>query len=208
MNRPWVGPPRWFSPRSVVDQRQELRMAVTPERRVQFRSAFLLQCRSGRITHHARHVTVEFRVPRTVDLPHPPAPMGAAQPWRQLLIYRLSLPAQKSLANGSTSAISKVMLRRSDRRTFIKAISGAVCASPFMLAAQSAAGGQAQLLTPLRFVVASDGHFGQPDTNYEKFHEEMMEWLNEEHRGKGLDFVVFNGDLIHNEPRLLPQVRE
>lgn len=133
-----------------------------------------LQCRSGRITHHARHVTVEFRVPRTVDLPHPPAPMGAAQPWRQLLIYRLSLPAQKSLANGSTSAISKVMPRRSDRRTFIKAISGAVCASPFMLAAQSAAGGRAQLLTPLRFVVASDGHFGQPDTNYEKFHEEMM----------------------------------
>lgn len=62
--------------------------------------------------------------------------------------------------------------------------------------------------SPLRFAVASDGHFGQANTNYVRFHEEMMAWLNDEHRSKGLDFVVFNGDLIHNEPRLLPQVRE
>ncbi len=77
-----------------------------------------------------------------------------------------------------------------------------------MLAGQSGPGVQAQRATPLRFAVASDGHFGQADTNYEKFHAEMMEWLNEEYRGKGLDFVVFNGDLIHNEPQFLPQVRE
>jgi len=55
--------------------------------------------------------------------------------------------------------------------------------------------------------VASDGHFGQEETNYEKFHEEMMEWLNEENKGKGLDFVIFNGDLIHNEPKFLPEVK-
>ena len=36
----------------------------------------------------------------------------------------------------------------------------------------------------------------------------MMGWLNEEVNGKGLDFVVFNGDLIHDNPEFLPQVKQ
>ncbi|MDW7692624.1 metallophosphoesterase [Flammeovirgaceae bacterium SG7u.111] len=59
----------------------------------------------------------------------------------------------------------------------------------------------------LRFAIASDGHYGQPDTPYEMYHNEMMAWLNEEAGAKGLDFVVFNGDLIHDEPKFLPEVK-
>jgi len=60
----------------------------------------------------------------------------------------------------------------------------------------------------LRFAIASDGHFGQPETDFEMFHKEMIGWLNDEADSKGLDFVVFNGDLIHNDPALLPQVKQ
>ena len=59
----------------------------------------------------------------------------------------------------------------------------------------------------LRFGIASDGHFGQEDTNYRRFHNELVGWINDEHAGKGLDFMVFNGDLVHNNPDLLPELK-
>ena len=55
----------------------------------------------------------------------------------------------------------------------------------------------------LRFAVASDGHYGQPNTDFEQFHSDVIRWLNQERLQKGLDFVIFNGDLIHDEPTLL-----
>jgi predicted MPP superfamily phosphohydrolase len=59
-----------------------------------------------------------------------------------------------------------------------------------------------------RFAVASDGHFGQPETDFVRFHNEITEWLNFEAEGRGLDFVVLNGDLIHDKPEFLPSVKE
>jgi len=56
----------------------------------------------------------------------------------------------------------------------------------------------------LRFIVASDGHFGQPDTDYTSTHSKLMESINAEEQ---VDFVVFNGDLIHDDPAFLPQVK-
>ncbi|WP_228527807.1 metallophosphoesterase family protein [Pararhodonellum marinum] len=56
----------------------------------------------------------------------------------------------------------------------------------------------------LKIIVASDGHFGQPDTDYVKMHEEFIKDVN---GLKGIDLVVFNGDLIHDEPALIPQVK-
>lgn len=58
-----------------------------------------------------------------------------------------------------------------------------------------------------RFAIASDGHFGQPETDYENFHNEMMTWLNLEHKASPLSFCIFNGDLIHDDPGLLPNVK-
>lgn len=60
----------------------------------------------------------------------------------------------------------------------------------------------------LRFAIASDGHFGQPGTDFKRHHAELIQWLNLEAKGKGLDFVIFNGDLIHDQPEFLPLVKE
>ena len=59
-----------------------------------------------------------------------------------------------------------------------------------------------------RFVIASDGHFGQAGTPFQLYHDEMMSWLNEEHRKHALDFTLFNGDLIHDDPSFLSSVKE
>lgn len=56
----------------------------------------------------------------------------------------------------------------------------------------------------LKFITASDGHWGQPNTDYEGSHRQLIEAVNSE---KDVDFVVLNGDLIHDKPSLLPEVR-
>jgi predicted MPP superfamily phosphohydrolase len=59
--------------------------------------------------------------------------------------------------------------------------------------------------TRLKFITASDGHFGQPDTDYQTSHRNLIEAI---HREENVDFVVFNGDLIHDEPKWMPEVRK
>jgi DNA repair exonuclease SbcCD nuclease subunit len=55
----------------------------------------------------------------------------------------------------------------------------------------------------LRIIVASDGHYGEANTDFKTFHADFTKWVNHESLQKGVDFVVFNGDLIHNDPTLL-----
>jgi predicted phosphodiesterase len=55
----------------------------------------------------------------------------------------------------------------------------------------------------LRFIVASDGHYGQPGTEFKTFHSDLVGWVNREKLQKGVDFLFFNGDLIHDDPTLL-----
>ncbi len=59
-----------------------------------------------------------------------------------------------------------------------------------------------------RFAIASDGHYGQPGTDYEAMHDEMLTWLNAEKRGRGVDFTVINGDLFHDDPSMLPVIKK
>ena len=56
----------------------------------------------------------------------------------------------------------------------------------------------------LRFAIASDGHYGQPDTQYDIYHDEMRSWINEEHSIRSVDFAMINGDLFHNDISFLP----
>jgi 3',5'-cyclic AMP phosphodiesterase CpdA len=60
----------------------------------------------------------------------------------------------------------------------------------------------------LRFAIASDGHYGQPGTAYKKDHENMIQWLNEAHQINPLNFVIINGDLVHDQPELLKEVKK
>jgi predicted phosphodiesterase len=57
----------------------------------------------------------------------------------------------------------------------------------------------------LKFIVASDGHYGQPNTDFEKSHKALIEAI---HLEGNVDFVVFNGDLIHDEPKWMPEVKK
>jgi predicted phosphodiesterase len=60
----------------------------------------------------------------------------------------------------------------------------------------------------LRFAVASDLHYGQPKTPFEKMADEMVEWINAEKRTKRLDALFLNGDLTHDSPPALLTLRD
>jgi len=60
----------------------------------------------------------------------------------------------------------------------------------------------------LRFALASDGHYGQPDTDFDGFYSNLISWLSKEHQQNHLDFVIINGDLVHDRPDLLRKVKQ
>jgi 3',5'-cyclic AMP phosphodiesterase CpdA len=59
----------------------------------------------------------------------------------------------------------------------------------------------------LRFAIASDGHYGQPDTDYKQDHANMVRWLNEAHSVNPLNLIIINGDLVNDRPDLLAEVK-
>ena len=56
----------------------------------------------------------------------------------------------------------------------------------------------------LRFVVASDGHYGQPNTEYENYFATVVSRINEEHKKNPFSFCVINGDIIHDDKTHFP----
>jgi 3',5'-cyclic AMP phosphodiesterase CpdA len=59
----------------------------------------------------------------------------------------------------------------------------------------------------LRFALASDIHYGQQGTPFEENTANLIKWLNDDHAKNHLDMVVVNGDLVHNRPDLLPEIK-
>lgn len=55
-----------------------------------------------------------------------------------------------------------------------------------------------------RFYVASDGHYGQPKTTFREYHDVIIKKMNKYHSSFPAEFVVLNGDVIHNEKEFLP----
>ncbi|MDI1322243.1 MAG: metallophosphoesterase [Algoriphagus sp.] len=91
-----------------------------------------------------------------------------------------------------------------NRRPFLRKISfltSAITAVPLMSFGKMSF----QKATQLKIITASDGHFGQPNTNFETSHRNLIEAINKE---ENVDFVVFNGDLIHDEPKWMPEVKK
>jgi predicted MPP superfamily phosphohydrolase len=60
----------------------------------------------------------------------------------------------------------------------------------------------------LRFAVASDGHYGQKDTAYEKYFSEVVESINRQHKERAFDFCMINGDIIHDDKKLYPAAKQ
>jgi len=98
-----------------------------------------------------------------------------------------------------------------DRRRFLKlALTGAVCIGAGNTIKTFANGAfilPAKDKIKLRIVIASDGHFGQPETKYEADHAEMVSWINAEHAARGADFAFINGDLFHNDISFIEPVK-
>ena len=89
------------------------------------------------------------------------------------------------------------------RRPFLQKI-GALSVGLISLPFLSYSTTQLPKATRLKFITASDGHWGQPNTDFALSHQNL---INAIHREKGVDFVVFNGDLIHDTPSFLPEVK-
>lgn len=96
------------------------------------------------------------------------------------------------------------------RREFIKGISSAslILLGGGIEQLSPAAAAAMRKGTSLRFVVASDGHYGQPETSFELFHETFIEHVTEFHAGNPLDFCVINGDIIHDNKDYLTTAKK
>lgn len=95
------------------------------------------------------------------------------------------------------------------RRAFVKNLS---FASAFLLSGQVSYLSAAEVAglrkkTILRFAVASDLHYGQPDTPFDKMTTDMVAHINHFHASTPLDFCVLNGDIIHDDRTFLPKVK-
>ena len=86
------------------------------------------------------------------------------------------------------------------RREFIKGISSAslVLLGGSVIKLSPAEAASLRKGSALRFVVASDGHYGQPDTEYDSFQETLIRHVTEFHTNNPLNFCVINGDIIHD----------
>lgn len=56
----------------------------------------------------------------------------------------------------------------------------------------------------LRFIVASDAHYGQPDTPFAEMAETFVQKANVLHKNLRCDFCVLNGDIIHDKAEFMP----
>ncbi|MET0571271.1 MAG: metallophosphoesterase [Pedobacter agri] len=97
----------------------------------------------------------------------------------------------------------------SSRRNFIKGTVSSLLVAGISTSADALILDQAAVNAPvkLRFAIASDGHYGQPGTEYKKDHENMIGWLNQAHEKTPFDLVIINGDLVHDRPELLKEVK-
>lgn len=93
-----------------------------------------------------------------------------------------------------------------NRRIFIKKIS---FATAFLLGGgfKSLSENEVNLLqkkVKMRFAVASDAHYGQPNTLFDAMIEKITGQINLFHLNNPLDFCVINGDIVHDDKAFLP----
>jgi hypothetical protein len=60
----------------------------------------------------------------------------------------------------------------------------------------------------LRFVIASDGHYGEPGTDYQSYFETVVTRINEEHKANPFAFCMINGDIVHNDKAHYPAAKK
>ena len=95
------------------------------------------------------------------------------------------------------------------RRDFVKYISSAslVLMGGKVLPLTAAEATHLRKNALLRFVVASDGHYGQAETDFDSYHESFVARIKDFHQHNTLDFCVINGDIIHDAPDFLQRAK-
>jgi hypothetical protein len=93
------------------------------------------------------------------------------------------------------------------RRNFIHAVSGSflLLSNRGIVRAASFNEQINEQKVMLRFAVASDGHYGQPNTAFKSYYQSLVRSVNEFHKKMPLNACVINGDIIHNNPAFLPE---
>lgn len=61
--------------------------------------------------------------------------------------------------------------------------------------------------TKLRFVVASDGHYGEKNTQYEAYFQTLVESVNFMHLREPIHFCLVNGDIVHDNKTFYPAAK-
>lgn len=59
----------------------------------------------------------------------------------------------------------------------------------------------------LRFAVASDGHYGQTNTEYGEHFSDIVRHINRHHEQAPFNFCVINGDIIHDDKDLYAEAK-
>ena len=59
----------------------------------------------------------------------------------------------------------------------------------------------------VRFAIASDIHYGQEKTDYDRFLRTAINKINTAHSGNAFDFCMLNGDIVHNDPVHYPAAK-
>lgn len=95
------------------------------------------------------------------------------------------------------------------RRNFIQQVS---FASIFLLSGQVKALCASEVeayrkKVKLRFIVASDIHYGQPNTAFEEMLDKAIAQINQFHAENPLDFCVMNGDIVHDDKTWMPKAK-
>lgn len=96
-----------------------------------------------------------------------------------------------------------------NRRQFVKYAStvAIVLANGKILHAAGSLGEWKKGKARLRFVIASDGHYGQKDTDYQRYFETVVTRINEEHAKDPFAFCMINGDIIHDDKSHYPAAK-
>lgn len=91
------------------------------------------------------------------------------------------------------------------RRDFVKRVSSAtlVLLGGRVINLTAAAADELRERVSLRFAIASDGHYGENGTEFDRHYENLVSHITAFHQDNKLDFCVINGDLIHDEKDFL-----
>ncbi|NEU67146.1 metallophosphoesterase family protein [Spirosoma agri] len=94
------------------------------------------------------------------------------------------------------------------RRFFLQATLSSASIGVWSACRNPSGDGPTPAVLPLRFAVASDGHLGEPATPSDQYFTDLIAALTKTHQITPLQFVVVNGDLVHEGNNdLLPKAK-